>query len=91
MSHKTKPLRDEVNKSNVSRQDRSIHVEQREKISKTLSIRERTDLTDTQKEIIDAALDKKVKAIILDGSPGVGKSYTSIFSALQLLNQKKRK
>lgn len=69
--------------------DTSIHVHQREKIDKELFIRERPDLTETQKQIIEAALDKTVKCIILDGVPGSAKSYTTILSALQLLNSKR--
>lgn len=69
--------------------DTSPYVYQKEKISKELSIRERPDLTETQRQILEAAQDKDVKCIILDGVPGSGKSYTTILSALRLLNQKK--
>ncbi len=90
MSHKKKATAPVASKaSNDKKPDTSVHVHQKEKISKTLAVRERTDLTEVQKQIIEAALDKNVKAIILDGAPGVGKSYVSIFSGLQLLNQKK--
>lgn len=52
----------------------------------SLDIQMRDDLTETQKQIIEAALDKKVKCILIDGSAGTGKSWTTILSALLLLN-----
>lgn len=70
-------------------QDKSPIVFQRDKISKNISIDKRPDLNETQKQIIEAALDKNVKCIIIDGVAGSGKSYTSILSSLELLNQKK--
>ena len=69
--------------------DTSIFVAQREKIVRELSIKERNDLTDKQKEIIGAAMDKASKCILINGCPGAAKSYTSILSALKLLNSKK--
>jgi len=83
----TKKSKPQVTKSSVK--DTSPKVEQRDKISRVLAIKLRDDLTEMQKQIIDAALNKDVKAIILDGAPGVGKSYVSIFCALQLLNAKR--
>lgn len=79
-----KARREQMNEK--EHKDTSPVVHQREKINKDLSIRSRPDLTDTQKEIIDAAMDKNVKCIIIDGVPGAAKSYTTILSALQLLN-----
>lgn len=92
MSHKKRAPKQVVTENvakNVEKKDTSVQVHQREKISKDLSIRERTDLTDIQKDIINAALDKKVKAITIDGAAGVGKSYVSIYCALKLLQEKK--
>lgn len=55
-------------------------------LSFCLNIQHRSDLTDIQKEIIKAALDKDVKCVILDGRPGTSKSYTTILSSLMLLD-----
>ncbi len=73
----------------MAKQDKSPRVHQRDKLKNELRIRERDDLTDKQKQIIAAALDKNTKCIILDGPPGVSKSYTSILSCLKLLNEKR--
>jgi phosphate starvation-inducible PhoH-like protein len=52
----------------------------------SLNIQSRSDLTDTQKQIIEAAQDKQVKCILLDGVAGTSKSWTTILSSLILLN-----
>lgn len=52
----------------------------------SLNIQHRDDLLDIQKQIIEAALDKNVKCLLIDGPPGVAKSYTIILSALMLLD-----
>ena len=49
----------------------------------------RPDLTENQKNILNTILDKKVKAVSIDGPPGVGKSYISILGALSLMNNKR--
>jgi len=69
--------------------DNSIQVAQKQKIKNELTIRQRKDLTETQKQIIEAALDKEVKCIILDGVAGSGKTFISILCSLMLLNEKK--
>lgn len=69
--------------------DTSPLVFQRDKIDRELQIRERPDLTAKQKLIIEAALDKKSKCILIDGKSGSGKSFISILCALKLLNEKK--
>ena len=55
-------------------------------ISYSLTIDYPHELTETQKAIIEASMDKKVKCIILDGVPGTSKSWTTILSSLMLLN-----
>lgn len=76
-------------KYNAEQKDESPYVFQRKKIEREINIRQRSDLTETQKQIIAAAQDKDVKCIILDGVPGSGKSYTSILSGMTLLGDKK--
>lgn len=61
-----------------SKQDKNINF--------NLDIRYNHELTETQKKIIECALDKKVKCIILDGVPGTSKSWTTILSSLLLLD-----
>jgi phosphate starvation-inducible protein PhoH len=55
-------------------------------LSFALDIQQNHELTEIQKSIIEAALDKKVKCVILDGVPGTSKSWTTVLSSLILLN-----
>lgn len=83
MSKKTKGCEDGVVK------DTSPKVYQREKISFTLPIRERDDLTDKQKSFLDIILDKKTKIVFLRGPSGVSKTFIGVLSLLKLLNNKR--
>lgn len=69
--------------------DKSPQIFQREKISYDLHIRERTDLTEKQVDILKAALDKDTRCLFLDGIYGSGKTWTAVLAALKLLGQKK--
>lgn len=69
--------------------DKSPQVYQRDKFSIELHIRERTDLTEKQIEILSAALNKDTRCIMLDGIYGSAKTYTAVLAALKLLQQKK--
>lgn len=66
--------------------DTSVRVHQREKIDFTLSIRERDDLTERQKAIMAAALDRDTRCVMIDGIWGTGKSYLATLASLKLLN-----
>lgn len=82
MSKKTKNTSAEI-------ADTSPKVFQRSKIKNELKIKERTDLTDKQKEILKTIEDKDTKIIFIAGPAGSSKSYVSILGALRLLNAKK--
>lgn len=71
------------------KQDKSMHVTQRPKISFSLNIKGRDDLTDKQKEIVEVATKRGTKCIFIDGLYGTSKSYLSVYSSLKLLNDKK--
>jgi phosphate starvation-inducible PhoH-like protein len=71
------------------KQDKSMHVTQRPKISFSLNIKGRNDLTDKQKEIVEIATKRGTKCIFIDGLYGTSKSYLSVYSSLKLLNDKK--
>jgi predicted ribonuclease YlaK len=83
--------KNETNNSNKTQEikDCSIHVSQRPKISFNLNIKERTDLTKKQKEILDIAINKNTKCVFIDGLYGTSKSYLAVLSALKLLSAKK--
>ncbi len=54
--------------------DRSPFVPQRDKLDWSLSIRERTDLRDKQKQIRDLILDKHTKVVFISGPAGTAKA-----------------
>lgn len=69
--------------------DESVYVFQRDKIKNEVNIKDNFVLNPIQQQILEAALDKETKCIILDGVSGTGKTYCAILSALKLLNKKK--
>jgi predicted ribonuclease YlaK len=77
------------NKKTKKTTDFSPNVPQRTKIDFELKIKERTDFTEKQKNILNIALEKNTKCIFIDGLYGTSKSYLSVLSSLKLLNEKK--
>lgn len=71
------------------KQDNSPIVPQREKIKDSITIKENFNLTENQKEIVAAALDKNVKMIIIDAPAGTAKTFTALLSSLILLKEKR--
>lgn len=76
-------------RSFVRVKDTSINIPQRDKISEILEIRERSDLTDNQKKIIDLVLSKDLKILFLSGPSGVSKTWLGVYCGLKLLNSKR--
>lgn len=68
--------------------DTSPVISQRNKIKNSLSIIER-ELNDKQKEFIKLALDKNTKIIFVSGPAGTSKTYMAVYTALQLMNQRR--
>lgn len=68
--------------------DKSKHIHQSEKLDWNLNIRERGDLTNKQKELIDLILDKKTKVVFINGPAGCSKTFLSVYCGLLLLNNK---
>lgn len=66
--------------------DHSPSVYQREKIAFSLNIRERGDLTERQKVILETALDKNTRCLMIDGLWGSSKTYLATLAALKLLD-----
>ena len=67
--------------------DHSGFVFQRDKLNWGLSIRERDDLTEKQKTILQLIEDKATKIVFLSGPAGSAKSYLGVLAALHLLNR----
>lgn len=68
--------------------DQSQRVQQKDKLSQNLNIRE-FNWTEKQKQFFDIALDKDTKIMIVDGPAGSSKTLCSIYCSLLLLNQRK--
>ena len=68
-------------------QDTSPRIHQRDKIKWHLTIRERDDLTERQKTILEVATHKDTRGILIDGYWGTSKSYLAVLASLRLLNQ----
>ena len=68
------------------KQDKSRFVPQREKLEWKMNIRERSDLTERQKVILEAAEQKNCRAVMIDGVWGSSKSFLAILASLKLLN-----
>jgi phosphate starvation-inducible PhoH-like protein len=69
--------------------DRSVRVEQRDKIGFDLPIDVKFTLTPKQQEFIRIAADKKTKFLLVTGAPGTSKSYLAVLAALQALKEKR--
>ncbi len=78
-----------VNEAGQQAPDHSHFVYQDEKLRRPLSINCRYKLSEKQQAIIDTAMDKSCKMLMIDGYWGTGKSLLAVLAALQLMNQKK--
>lgn len=74
--------------SDIVKKDNSPRVHQREKINFNLNIRG-LDWTEKQKAFIELATHKDTKVIFLSGPAGTSKSILAVYTALELLNQRK--
>lgn len=68
--------------------DESPFVFQRDKIRFDLSIRQRYNLTNKQKEFVDLVMDKKTRLVFVDGPAGCSKTYLTVLCGLMLLNKR---
>lgn len=69
--------------------DKSPMVHQNDKIRNQLQIKQRSDLTERQKEFLKLALSNSTKIIFLSGPAGSSKSFLAVLAVLELMNQKK--
>lgn len=76
-------------RSQQGQKDTSVMIPQRNKIKEHLQIKERSDLTDNQKRIIDLVLHKDTKIVFLQGPAGTSKTFLAVYCALKLLNEKR--
>lgn len=78
-----------INSAKEVKKDTSPKIFQRDKINFDINIKERDDLTEKQKRIIETALHRDTRCIFIDGLYGTGKTILAVLSALKLLNQRK--
>jgi predicted ribonuclease YlaK len=89
LNSKENSAKEQLENQTCEKKDTSIQVTQRPKINFTLGIKERSDLTEKQKNIIEVACNKNTKCVFIDGLYGTSKSYLAVMSSLKLLNAKK--
>lgn len=69
--------------------DTSQFVHQASKVNFDLKIRERTDLTEKQIDIIKTMVAKDTKCVFVDGLWGTSKTFCAVLSGLKLLKNQK--
>lgn len=60
-----------------------------DKIHQEVLIKQKFELTEKQKQILNLGIDKNTRCLILDGCAGVSKTWIAVLIGLQLLNAKK--
>lgn len=80
---------DKEQSKSAETKDKSVWVPQGDRIGFPLPIRERRDLTDKQKELIDLILDKNTKVVFVNGPAGTSKTFCAIYCGLKLLAEKR--
>jgi predicted ribonuclease YlaK len=76
-------------KETTEKKDKSPYVYQENKLDFKLNIRERDDLTERQKVILETMTHKDTKCVLIKGPAGCTKSFLAILAMLRLLNDKK--
>lgn len=67
----------------------SLVTLQNDKICENFTIKQKFELTDKQKEIVDTGISKESRCLILDGVAGSAKTYLSVLIGLKLLNMRR--
>ena len=75
--------------NNENAKDKSPIVHQAQKLERPVTIRQRPDLTNKQKEFLKLALDNNTKVIFISGPSGSSKSFLATLAVLELMNLKK--
>lgn len=68
--------------------DKSTKIYQNSKIDFQLNIKERTDLTPKQLDLLDLIADKKTNIVFINGPAGTSKTFIAVYAALLALNKK---
>lgn len=79
-----------VDNTNESyKRDTSPKIHQRSKLKDPINIRQRDDLTEKQKALIQLIKDKHTNIVFVDGVSGTSKTFCAVLAGLELLNEKK--
>ena len=89
MSKKKRLLKQKQTHNNENAKDKSPIVHQAQKLERPVTIRQRPDLTNKQKEFLKLALDNNTKVIFISGPSGSSKSFLATLAVLELMNLKK--
>lgn len=73
----------------MSKKDNSPRIHQEPKLKDEIVIRDRPDLTEKQKELINLILSKNTNIVLCKGPSGTSKTFISVYCGLKLLNQKR--
>ena len=76
-------------KKNKNQKDQSIKVPQRDKLKDGLTIFERSDLTERQKQFIELLMNKETKLVFVNGPAGTSKTFLSVYCGLHLMDEKR--
>jgi len=74
---------------NITNDDTSPYIHQRDKISKTLTINNKAKLTTKQEDFLKLCINKTTKIVFVSGPAGCSKTFMSVLASLHLLNDKK--
>jgi len=73
----------------VDKKDTSPIIPQRNKIKDLLTIYQRSDFIEKQKEFLELALNKNTKLMFIEGPAGSSKTYMAVYASLLLMNQRR--
>jgi len=73
----------------VETKDKSAFVPQNSKIDFDLHIRERNDITEKQRELIDIILDPQTRVVFINGPAGTSKTWCAIYCGLRLIGERR--
>src|SRR5574343_1308571 len=72
----------------MSKKDNSPNIHQRKKFESDIKIRERSDLTQKQIDLLNLIQNKNTKVVFVKGPAGVSKTFIAILAGLKLLQNK---
>lgn len=78
-----------MSRKHKKQKDTSPKVPQKDKLKESLTIYQRDDFTEKQKQFINLVMDKETQIIFVKGKAGTAKTYLGVYCALHLLDSKR--